>query len=135
MTIRNLDHVFKPKSVVLIGEVRASTALPGYPPEAMFDRDFGAIWKSEALPQTQSLILGFRTGTEYGGLHIEWDEMDYACGYQVEGSDDGRDWIGLYAVTVGAGGGTMSPSPMGDPAISGSGSSGAAGERATGSVT
>ena len=105
MTIRNLDHVFKPKSVVLIDEVRASTALPGHPPEAVFDRDFGAIWKSEALPQTQSLILGFRTGTEYGGLHIEWDEMDYACDYQVEGSDDGRDWIGLYAVTAGAGGG------------------------------
>lgn len=84
-------------------EVRASTALPWHAPEAMFDRDLGAIWKSEGLPQTQSLTLLFRTGTEYGGLRIEWDEMDYACDYRVEGSDDGRDWRGLHAVTAGAG--------------------------------
>jgi hypothetical protein len=38
--------------------------LPGYLPEAMFDRDFGAIWKSAALPQTQSLTLGLPTGTK-----------------------------------------------------------------------
>ena len=85
-------------------EVRASTALPGHLPEAMFDRDLGAIWKSEALPQAQSLTLVFRTDTEYGGVRIEWDEMDYACDYRVEGSDDGRYWAGLHAVTAGAGG-------------------------------
>ncbi len=84
--------------------VRASTSTPGHEPERIFDQDPGTYWESGTLAESQWLAFDFLKIREYGGLVIDWDPENYATAYEVQISQDGREWQTVYTVTAGNGG-------------------------------
>ncbi|MDX2169730.1 MAG: discoidin domain-containing protein [Deltaproteobacteria bacterium] len=77
----------------------ASASAPGEPPAQVLDGSQFTRWKSGTLSSDQWLQLDFGRPREYGGLVIDWDDHDYAVGYDVQASDDGKDWRTLYSST------------------------------------
>ncbi len=84
--------------------VRASTLLPSHGPDQTLDHDPATFWESGELAEEQWLLVDFLENREYGGLVIDWDAENYATAYQVQISDDGRNWKEVYTVTTGNGG-------------------------------
>ncbi|HEX9656627.1 MAG TPA: discoidin domain-containing protein [Bacteroidota bacterium] len=60
-------------------------------------------WKS-AGNQNEWLSINFNAIREVGGLVIDWDDRNYASAYDVEFSDDGKEWFKGYSVVDGNGG-------------------------------
>jgi hypothetical protein len=54
--------------------------------------------------ETEWLSINFNYLKEIGGLLIDWEKDDYATMYDVQLSDDGKDWTTAYSVTNGNGG-------------------------------
>lgn len=50
------------------------------------------------------LLVDFLRQREIGGLVIDWSKNDYPSAYDVEVSDDAREWSTAYAVSKGKGG-------------------------------
>ncbi|MBS1212734.1 MAG: putative discoidin domain protein [Proteobacteria bacterium] len=84
-------------------EVRASSSAPGQTPRHLLESDSQIPWRS-GPQEEQWLTIDLRKQREYGGLSIDWDEMDYATGYEVQASDTGKHWQTLYTVASGNGG-------------------------------
>ena len=84
--------------------VTASTSLPGHEPPLLLDNDENTSWKSQALPDSQWVVIDFHQNWEYGGLIIDWDPNDYATAYEVQTSNDGAHWTRAYAATATNGG-------------------------------
>ncbi len=82
----------------------ASTSRPGKQASRVLDGDLQAGWMSDPLATDQWLGLDFGDVREYGGLIVDWDDADYAVGYEVMASDDGTRWAPLYRSTRGNGG-------------------------------
>ena len=70
---------------------------------AAVDGDSTTVWKSQPVA-TPSLTLDLGYRREFGGLVIDWDSLDYARAYDVQGSTDQRSWRVLRRVTRGNGG-------------------------------
>lgn len=87
----------------LTPKAAASTTNDGLTPDAVIDGKSETFWKSGALAESQWLQLDFLKTREYGGLVIEWDKDDFATAYQVQISQDGKQWQPVYAVTAGNG--------------------------------
>lgn len=87
----------------LAPKVTASTAAEGHGPESVLDADPETSWRSGALAEGQWLQVDFLKRHEYGGLIIEWDRDDYATAYQVQISQDGKQWQPVYTVSLGNG--------------------------------
>ena len=70
---------------------------------AAVDGDSATIWRSRAVA-TPSLTLDLGYRREFGGLVIDWDSLDFARAYDVQGSTDQRTWRVLRRVARGNGG-------------------------------
>ncbi len=60
-------------------------------------------WKSAGV-KNQWLSINFNCMKEVGGLVIDWEKESYATAYDVEFSDDGKEWATGYTLTNGNGG-------------------------------
>ena len=69
---------------------------------AAVDGDSTTVWKSRPVA-TPSITLDLGYRREFGGLVIDWDSLDYARAYDVQGSTDQRTWRVLRRVTRGNG--------------------------------
>ena len=87
----------------LTPKVTASTAAKEHTPESVLDAKPETSWRSGALAESQWLQVDFLKRREYGGLVIEWDRDDYATAYQVQISQDGKQWQPVYTVSLGNG--------------------------------
>jgi hypothetical protein len=88
----------------LTPQTQASSEAADYGAAMVLDPDPNSRWLSGNEEEAQWLQVDFLKVREYGGLVIDWDEEDYATAYQVEISEDGQDWRGMYAVAGGNGG-------------------------------
>ncbi len=84
--------------------VRASTTANGYEPATIFDGDASTSWMSGSIAEGQWLLIDFQQNREYGGLIIDWQQDDYAEAYEVQISDDGKNWQRVYSVDASNGG-------------------------------
>jgi hypothetical protein len=60
-------------------------------------------WHS-AGHQSEWLSIDFNYLREIGGIVIDWERDNYATSYDVQLSDDGKEWTAAYGVTSGNGG-------------------------------
>ncbi len=70
----------------------------------VLDSSRQTVWRSARQPVRQQIVLDLRKYREFGGLVIDWDQLDYALQYDVLVSSDGREWEPAYLVTRGSGG-------------------------------
>ncbi|WP_348757247.1 discoidin domain-containing protein [Candidatus Methylocalor cossyra] len=101
------DFVFERREPItaydLTPKVSASTFSQDQVPDLVLDGKSDTRWHSGALAESQWLQLDFQKRREYGGLVIEWDRDDYATAYQVQISQDAKQWQTVYTVTAGNG--------------------------------
>jgi hypothetical protein len=84
--------------------VTASTTAHGYETDWAMDNHQATSWRSGAVAEDQWYLFDFGDLREYGGLVVDWEAEDYAEAYEVQISDDGKDWRGVYRVEDGDGG-------------------------------
>jgi len=77
-------------------KVTASTALPGRTPDLILDQRADTSWHSGTIAADQWLEIDFQGRREYGGVVIDWDANDFAVTYEVQTSDDGKEWQTLH---------------------------------------
>src|SRR5687768_18221203 len=70
---------------------------------AAADGDSATVWRSPPVA-TPSLTLDLGYRRELGGIVIDWDSLDFASGYDVQGSTDQRTWRTLRRVVRANGG-------------------------------
>jgi len=66
--------------------------------ENIIDKNLNTFWKS-SKNEIQSIIIDLNKKREYGGLIINWDEIDFAKNFTVLKSDDNINWEEIYKVT------------------------------------
>ena len=84
-----------PMTKNIVPLVKASSTLKGEP-SYIFDGNNLTQWKSKA-DDKQSLVIDFKYLREYGGLIINWDSIDFAADYEIQSSDDLKNWNTLYS--------------------------------------
>jgi len=85
-------------------EVKASSSKDFAEPTISADGNIITNWMSSGKSERESLTINFQRQREMGGLVIDWNKDDFAIQYEVETSDDDKDWTAAYAVTHGNGG-------------------------------
>ncbi len=70
----------------------------------IIDRNDSTSWRSEAQPDSQEIVIDLKRNSEYGGLVIDWDALDYAKIYSIMISHDRQSWESAYQVSQGKGG-------------------------------
>jgi hypothetical protein len=88
----------------LTPELKASTSAESSAPAAVLDGDPATSWHSGTVSEEQWLLIDFEKVREYGGLVIDWGDEDFATTYDVEISDDEREWQHAFRVEAGNGG-------------------------------
>ncbi|HEV8538450.1 MAG TPA: discoidin domain-containing protein, partial [Bacteroidota bacterium] len=83
-------------------DVDASSMSKGGEPTIDEKGTFLANWRG--TNEQEWLSINFNYLKEIGGLVIDWDSIDYASSYEVQLSDDGKDWASVYTVANGNGG-------------------------------
>jgi len=85
--------------------VQASSSVEGFPAAAVVDGQLATAWKSDpAKGREQSVTLDLTGAREFGGLIVRWQPNAFASRYDVDFSDDGRQWRTVRRVTNGDGG-------------------------------
>jgi hypothetical protein len=74
----------------------ASSSAPGHPPEHALDASPTSSWQS-APGAPQWLALDFGQEHELGGLVVDWAPGGGARGFEVQASDDGREYRTLWS--------------------------------------
>jgi hypothetical protein len=87
----------------LTPELKASTSADSSPIEAVLDNDPATAWHSGTVAEEQWLLVDFKKVREYGGLVIDWGNEDFARTYDVQISDDEREWQNVFRVDAGNG--------------------------------
>ncbi len=82
-------------------EFLASSGHPLF--ESLGDGNINTVWRSSEQ-QKQFVEIDLQKYREFGGLVIDWDEKDYAVKYQVQISNDKKNWETVYSVKNGKGG-------------------------------
>jgi hypothetical protein len=77
--------------------VRASSALPGHPPDAVLDPSTDG-WRSDS-DAPQWLVIDFQAEREYGGLVLDWAPGGRARAFAVQTSHDGSTWTTVHEAT------------------------------------
>ena len=88
----------------LTPDLKASTSADGSRTEAVLDDDPASVWHSGTVAEEQWLQFDFKKLREYGGLVIDWDDQDFARTYDIQVSDNERDWQNAFHVEAGNGG-------------------------------
>ncbi len=83
--------------------VRASSSLSSSPPQITADGNVIHDWISAGAREHEQLTVDFQKVREIGGVVIYWDSSRFATAYDVELSDDGKEWTTAYAVRNGTG--------------------------------
>jgi hypothetical protein len=84
---------------------QASSSADGSPAASAVDGQASTAWKSDpAGGREQSVTLDLGGAREFGGLVVRWQQDAYASRYDVDFSDDGREWRTVRRVTNGGGG-------------------------------
>ncbi len=101
------DFKFEPiedvgKSEVAKSEVKTSSRRSE--PSISADGNSITNWMSAGNSEREWLAIDFQKPRELGGLVIDWEKDDFAAQYEVELSDDGKEWTTAYSVTNGNGG-------------------------------
>jgi len=89
--------VLKPKAT-------ASTSQPAQGPELVLDQRADTSWHSGTIAAQQWLVVDLQARREYGAVIIDWDHDDFAVVYDLESSDDGKEWKLLHQCMRGNGG-------------------------------
>ncbi|MCL5029428.1 MAG: discoidin domain-containing protein [Bacteroidetes bacterium] len=75
--------------------VEATSTLQGKP-SLIFDNNLNTSWRSKPVDK-QSLTINFQYTKEYGGLIIHWDSLNFATDYNIESSNDLKNWKVIYS--------------------------------------
>lgn len=87
-----------------VPSLAASSSASGHEPRNAMDGDPDSSWRSGEGEGRAFLAIDFGERREYGGLVIDWEPGRFAKRYEVETSDDGREWSAVRAVEQGSGG-------------------------------
>ena len=103
------DFRFEPievvgESEVARSEVEVSLRADGGGPKVSTEGNTITNWSTLGKSERETLTIDFQRQREMGGLVIDWNKDDFATHYDVEISDDGKDWTTAYTVTNGNGG-------------------------------
>jgi hypothetical protein len=71
--------------------------------KALGDGNKNTNWQS-SKGQKQFVIIDLMKYREFGGLVIDWDEINFSTNYNVEISNDKKSWETVYSVNSGKGG-------------------------------
>ncbi len=82
----------------------ASSFRKNHKPGFALDNNPGTNWESEGSIKQQWFLLDCQKVRELGGLTIDWNGKAFARHYQVELSDDEKEWTKSYEVFNGNGG-------------------------------
>jgi len=82
----------------------ASSSSPGQGPERAVDGDAKTVWRSGPKREPTWLALDFLERRETGGLILDWEPGRFASRYEVQISEDGKDWTRVQSVAAGNGG-------------------------------
>jgi hypothetical protein len=86
-------------------EVRASSALKGFPASAAMDGDVQTAWRSDpAKGSEQHLDIDLGRPREFGGLVLQWRPGEAGTDYDIEFSNDAKHWRTVRRVRGGDGG-------------------------------
>ncbi len=91
------DLRLEDRSAHPLPRVRASSSLPGHPPENVFDGSPATSWRSEPAPAPQSLLVDFGEDREWSGLVVRWERSGRARAFVVRTSADGGSWDVVHA--------------------------------------
>ncbi|MFO1431698.1 MAG: discoidin domain-containing protein [Candidatus Competibacteraceae bacterium] len=80
----------------LTPRVLASSALPDYEPQHIFDPSTAAGWHSDSAA-TQWLLIDFQQAREYGGLVIHWEKDLRPRAFAIQISNDSAQWQTVYS--------------------------------------
>jgi hypothetical protein len=96
-------------------DIEASSSLAGADVALALDGNRATAWRSDpsAGPE-QHVTLDFGSSRAFGGLALRWADQAYATRYEVEVSDDARDWRSVLSITDGRGGFDALPLPDGE---------------------
>jgi hypothetical protein len=85
-------------------EVVVSSIAPGKLPLIDSAGSMLTGWVSKGVAAKETLTVDFHRVKEIGGLVVDWDTTGFARSYDVELSDDGKEWTKGYTVSNGNGG-------------------------------
>jgi len=77
--------------------VTASSAVSQHEPSLIVDDSRAMFWQS-TNGTDQSVLFDFNVRREFGGLQICWQKDHYAKSFEVQLSEDGRNWQKVYSV-------------------------------------
>ena len=102
------DFRFEPIEVVgasetAKSEVEVSSMANEGEPKISPDGNIITNWRTSGKSEREKLAINFQRQREMGGLVIDWHKADFATQYDVELSDDNKDWATAYTVTNGNG--------------------------------
>lgn len=75
----------------------ASSSTKNHLPFLMNDKNESTFWQSNQKIN-QSIIIDFQALREFGGLHIQWMQNMQATAFEVQLSNDGKNWEHAYTV-------------------------------------
>ncbi|MFH2004542.1 MAG: discoidin domain-containing protein, partial [Bacteroidota bacterium] len=81
----------------------ASSSAKNSSPQFAIDENTTTSWVSGGKSEHQWLVIDFQQNREFGGLVVDWGKEKFAKQYDVDFSDDGKNWTTVYRVTGGNG--------------------------------
>ncbi len=101
LTFRELP-VTKPYASAPVAAA-SSTANESVGAAAAIDGDEKTAWRSAEGDAAPTLTIDFKQVREFGGLVVDWDPAAFASSYDIEFSDDGKNWKTMRHVAGNAG--------------------------------
>jgi hypothetical protein len=98
-----LDTLKDPSAPPLPILARASSSRKSTKPAFAIDSDSMTAWQSSGISTNEWWLADFQEEKEIGGLAIDWAGNASAAAYDVDLSDDMKEWANVYEVTTGGG--------------------------------
>lgn len=77
--------------------LKASSSLKNHSPDLLTDNSDETYWQSRGV-KDQNIVIDFTTRREFGGLQINWMKDKYAKSFDIQLSEDGKNWEKAYSV-------------------------------------
>ncbi len=77
--------------------ITATSSLKVHSSNLMIDNSNSTYWQSKES-KNQDIVVDFKTKREFGGLQINWLKDNYAKSFDVQLSEDGKNWEKVYSV-------------------------------------